>query len=132
MGTKTLIHVSFLLAGCASFVNRHNVVLHMLFICVLKVCNLWCDTCVTSIYPVEGWWIQSKYRRTGKNLMSSTVIYICCSLKLVLVQNFSNWFNFYFLLLCSHYHNVEQWQIKLKPVQKSIKSRKNLNHNIYI
>jgi len=29
---------------------------------------------------------------------------ICCGSKLVLVQNFSNWFNFYFLLLCIHYH----------------------------
>ena len=46
--------------------------------------------------------------------------YICCGLNLVLVQNFSNWFNFYFLLFCIHYHNVEQWQIKLKPVQKTL------------
>jgi len=45
---------------------------------------------------------------------------ICCGLNLVLVQNFSNWFNFYFLLLCVHYHNVEQCQIKLKPVQKTL------------
>ena len=56
----------------------------------------------------------------------------CCGLNLVLVQNFSNWFNFYFLLLCIHYHNVEQWQIKLKPVQKNFKPRTNLNHNRYI
>ena len=25
-----------------------------------------------------------------------------------------------FSLLCIHYHNVEQWQIKLKPVQKTL------------
>ena len=41
-------------------------------------------------------------------------------LNLVLVQNFSNWCNCYFLLLCIHYHNVEQWQIKLKPVKKTL------------
>ena len=54
----------------------------------------------------------------------------CCGLNLVLVQNFSNWFNFYFLLLCINNHNVEQWQIKLKPVQKT-KPRTNLDHSIY-
>ena len=42
------------------------------------------------------------------------------------MQNFSNWFNFYFLLSCIHYHNLEQWQIKWKPVQKT------LNHNICV
>ena len=55
---------------------------------------------------------------------------ICCGLNLVLVQNFSHWFNFYFLLLCIHYHNLEQRQVKLKPVQKNIKASINLNHNI--
>ena len=39
---------------------------------------------------------------------------------------------FLFLLSRIHYHNLEQWQIKLKPVQKNIKPRINLNHNIYI
>ena len=45
---------------------------------------------------------------------------------------FSNWFNFYFLLSCIHYHNLEQLQIKPKPVQKNIKPRINLSHNINI
>ena len=46
---------------------------------------------------------------------------VCCGLNLVLVQNSQNWFNFYFLLLCIHYYdNLEQWQIKLKPVQKTL------------
>ena len=31
-----------------------------------------------------------------------------------------------------HYHNMEQWQIKLKPIQKNFKPRINLNHNINI
>ena len=44
----------------------------------------------------------------------------CCGLNLVWVQNFENWFNFYFLLSCIHYHNLKQWQIKLKPVQKTL------------
>ena len=35
-------------------------------------------------------------------------------------------FQFYFPLSCIHYHNLEQWQMKLKPVQKT---RINLNHN---
>ena len=43
-----------------------------------------------------------------------------------MVQNFSNWFNFYFLWSCIHDHNVEKWQIKLKPVKKT------LNHNMNI
>ena len=42
---------------------------------------------------------------------------------LVLVQNFENWFNYYFLLSCIHYHNLEQWQIKLKPVEKALNQR---------
>ena len=41
-------------------------------------------------------------------------------LNLVLVQNFKTGSIFYFLLLCNHYHNLEQWQIKLKPVQKTL------------
>ena len=36
--------------------------------------------------------------------------YTCHGLNLVLVQNFSNWFNFHFLLSCIYYHNLEQWQ----------------------
>ena len=51
---------------------------------------------------------------------TATISCLCCGLNLVLVQNFSYWFNFYFLLLCIHYQNVEQWQIKLKPVQKKL------------
>ena len=44
-----------------------------------------------------------------------------------------NWFNCYFLVSCIHYHNLEQWQIKLKSVQKTFnKARINLNHNISI
>ena len=31
-------------------------------------------------------------------------VYICYGL------NFSNWFNFHFLLSCIYYHNLEQWQ----------------------
>ena len=58
---------------------------------------------------------------TSLIIMMMMIIYRrCCGLKLVLVQNFSNWFKFYFLLLCMHDHNVEQWQIKLKPVQKTL------------
>ena len=53
-------------------------------------------------------------------VFNQTMNDICCGLNLVFVQNFSNWFNFYFLLLCIHYHNVEQWQIKLKPVPKTL------------
>ena len=30
---------------------------------------------------------------------------ICCGLKLVLVPFFLNWFTFYLLLSCIHYHN---------------------------
>ena len=33
---------------------------------------------------------------------------------------FLNWFNFYFLLLCIHHLNLEQWQIKFKPIQKPL------------
>ena len=45
---------------------------------------------------------------------------ICRGLNLFLVQNFLNQFNFYVLLSCIHHHNLEQWQIKLKPVQKTL------------
>ena len=44
----------------------------------------------------------------------------CCGLKYNQFWShfFLNWFNFYFLLSCIHYHNLEKWQIKLKPIRK--------------
>ena len=57
---------------------------------------------------------------------------VCCGLNLSLVPNFKNWLNLNFPWSCIYYHNRGKWQIKLKPVQKNIKSRINLNHNIYL
>ena len=51
-------------------------------------------------------------------LLYGKTLHLCYGLNLVLVQNFSNWFNFHFLLSCIYYHNLKQWQIKLQPVQK--------------
>ena len=47
-------------------------------------------------------------------------IYVCCGLNFILVQNFKNWFNIYFLLSRIHNDNLEQWRIKLKPAQKTL------------
>ena len=49
---------------------------------------------------------------------------ICYGLNVVLLQNLENWFNFYFLLSCIHYHDLEQWQVKLKPVEKTLNQGK--------
>ena len=64
-------------------------------------------------------------------LLFKLKIQICCGLNSVLVQNFKTWFNFYFLLSCIHYHNLEQWHKKIETSSKNIKPRINLNHNRY-
>jgi len=57
----------------------------------------------------------------------------CCGLNLVLVQIFKNWFNFYFLLLCIHYPNLEcSMANKIETNSKNFKPRINLNHNMDI
>ena len=79
-----------------------------------------------------------KFHSYGKcedpSQLNFTYVYsscICCGLNLFLVQNFWNRFSFHVLLSCIHYHNLEQWQMKLKSVQENSKPRMNLNHNIY-
>ena len=42
----------------------------------------------------------------------------------------ANQFVFYFLLSCSHYHNVEQWQIKTETSSKKVKPRIKFNNHL--
>ena len=87
---------------------------------------------VLDIWASRSFYCHNNNNNNNNNSNNNFFLDICCGLNLVLVQNFSNWFNFYFLLLCIHYHNVEQGQIKLKTRSKNIKPRTNLNHNTHL
>ena len=75
------------------------------------------DSCICIVFKERALNYQGDQSYTHTHIHIITYIHICCGLNLVLVQNFENWFNFYFLLSYIHYHSLEQWQIKLKPVQ---------------